>query len=141
MILAVLDTNVVVSSLLHPSGIPGRIVESWERGLFQAALSKEVLEEIAEVLNRPVIRRKMRVSAGDIRRFLELLVETSVLVSGSLEVESVISDDPDDDVILATAVASGADIIVSGDRHLLELKSHRGIPVVSPREFLDQLGG
>jgi putative PIN family toxin of toxin-antitoxin system len=140
MILAVLDTNVVVSSLLNPSGLPGRIVESWERGLFQLGISKELFLEIADVLDRPAIRKKTRMSDSEIPRLLELLVETSVVVSGNLEIESIISNDPDDDVILATAVATGADIIVSGDRHLLELEIYRGIPIVSPRQFAEILG-
>lgn len=41
---------------------------------------------------------------------------------------------------LATAVAAGADVIVSGDHHLLEIKNYQGIPIVTPRQFLDLLG-
>lgn len=51
----------------------------------------------------------------------------------------IILSDPDDDMILATALAAKADVIVSGDRHLLELQSYQGIPILSPRQFLDRM--
>ncbi|MGH6884966.1 MAG: PIN domain-containing protein [Geminicoccales bacterium] len=46
----------------------------------------------------------------------------------------MISHDPPDDVVLATALAAQADLLVSGDAHLLDLKSYQGIPIVSPAE-------
>jgi predicted nucleic acid-binding protein len=52
----------------------------------------------------------------------------------------VIHDDPDDNRILECAVAGHADVIVSGDRHLLRLKSYEGIPIVRPVDFLRALG-
>lgn len=53
-------------------------------------------------------------------------------------IERVIAHDPDDDTILACAVASRARWIISGDEHLLRLKQHRGIPTLTPKEFWDR---
>ncbi|MCF7993431.1 MAG: hypothetical protein K9L88_01135 [Chromatiaceae bacterium] len=53
----------------------------------------------------------------------------------------VVPDDPDDDAIVAAAVTGRADLIVSGDRHLLTLKEHQGIAIVRPRDFLRIVAG
>lgn len=52
---------------------------------------------------------------------------------------SVVADDPDDDKFLEVAIASEADCVVSGDIHLLELGSVRGIAVLTPRDFVERL--
>ena len=49
--------------------------------------------------------------------------------------------DPDDDMVLATAIAAQADVLISGDDDLLCLKSHQGIRILSPRRFLELLDG
>ncbi|HEX7549699.1 MAG TPA: PIN domain-containing protein, partial [Candidatus Methylomirabilis sp.] len=61
-----------------------------------------------------------------------------VEISGSLR---VVPDDPDDDKFIETAQTGRADLIVSGDRHLLVLGSTASVPVLTAREFLDRLGG
>ncbi len=139
MIRAVLDTNVVVSSFLHPSGVPSQIRRAWENNKFELSISEPLFREYVEVLGRPVIRQRLKVEPDEIERFLELVAETSVWPSEDLEVVPVVVDDPDDDIVLATAVANRADVIVSGDRHLLELNPHRGIPILTPRQLLESL--
>lgn len=61
-------------------------------------------------------------------------------MAGDLPTLRVVPDDPEDDVVVATAVAARADYLVTGDRrHLLPLGSYQGIRVVTPRQFLDLL--
>ncbi|MBX7247042.1 MAG: putative toxin-antitoxin system toxin component, PIN family [Candidatus Sumerlaeaceae bacterium] len=139
MITAVLDTNVVVSSLLQPSGVPGMIVAQWKSGAFTVALSDLLLEEIADVLQRPVLRRTAKITLEQIAEFVQLLRETSILANEPLKIVPVVTKDPDDDIVLATAVATNADVIVSGDKHLTDLTKYKGIPIVTPREFLELL--
>ena len=139
MIRAVLDTNVLVSSILSPSAVPGRIVRAWECHAFELCLSEPLFLEVVEVLRRPHIRKMARLGAGQIEELLELLLRIATIVPGPLRIEPVVADDPDDDVVLATAVAGRADVIVSGDRHLLAIREHRSIPIVTPRQFLDLL--
>ena len=55
------------------------------------------------------------------------------------EGETIVTADPDDDVFLRCAVTAGAAFVVSGDHHLLNLGHHAGIPILTVREFLDQL--
>lgn len=75
--------------------------------------------------------------------FVEDVRADTLLVQPTRRV-SAIEDDPDDNHVLACAVTAGADFIVSGDRHLLDLRSFEGIPIRSAREFLEtaaDLGG
>jgi putative PIN family toxin of toxin-antitoxin system len=139
MIVACLDTNVIVSSLLNPSGTPGQIMKHWEAGDFEIPLSRLLFEEVADVLRRPAIRRIARVTPRQIDEFLELVPKVAVFVPEPLQIVSVVKQDPDDDVVLATALAARANVIVSGDQHLLEIGSHEEIPIVTPAEFLRML--
>jgi putative PIN family toxin of toxin-antitoxin system len=139
MIRAVLDTNVLVSSILSPGAVPGRIVRAWEAHAFELCPSDLLFLEVVEVMRRPHIQKMAKFGAGQIEELLELLLRISTIVPGPLNVEPVVADDPDDDMVLATAVAGRADVIVSGDRHLLVIREHRSISIVTPRQFLDLL--
>ncbi len=68
---------------------------------------------------------------------MRVVLDTNVVLSGVAPV----SADRDDDVFLACALAGGAAVIVSGDRHLLAVSGWRGISVLSPRRFLDEVLG
>ncbi len=133
----VLDTNVLVSAFLNPDSPPGALREAIRSGRLELALSQAMLDELQRVLAYPRLRKVARFSADDAKRYCALLVESCAFFAETLSIEPVVADDPDDDAILATAVAAGADAIVSGDRHLLELESHRGIPILKPREAVE----
>lgn len=139
MTLAVIDTNAIVSNLLSPAGVPGQMMSRWKAGLFEIALSEAILEEIREVLIRPKIVRLSKLSADELEEFLQLLQTSAVFVKEPLMILRVVREDPDDDVILATALAANADVIVTGDSHLLALERYEGIPIVTPRIFLAML--
>jgi predicted nucleic acid-binding protein len=63
------------------------------------------------------------------------LLRTRVEVVEPVALESQISRDPDDDLVLATGLAGRCDAIVTGDKDLLDLVTHRGMAIVSPRGF------
>jgi predicted nucleic acid-binding protein len=71
---------------------------------------------------------------------MDLVRQTFVLVS-PVESVSVVRDDPDDDVVLETAIAADADVVVSGDTHLLALGDFRGIRVLSPADVIEEIRG
>lgn len=73
-----------------------------------------------------------------IRQFLEDLASVSILTPGEIHL-SIIRDDPSDDRYLECAVEGEADVIVSGDHHLRDLGSYRGIPILSVKEFFEVL--
>lgn len=140
MVRAVLDTNVVVSAYLVTTGKPARIISLAREDKLDICLSEEILEEIRRTLLRPKLQRIHKAGMQEIDRFLKAFAEITILVPGTTEVEPV-EDDPDDTKILACAVESKADFIVSGDHHLTDLGSFRGIPIVNPDAFLAFMAG
>ncbi len=130
----VLDTNILVSALLW-RGTPYRCLLAVQAGLADLVVSPPILEEL-----RTVLVTKFRFAVADAEDAVDLFRASAdmVEISGQLR---VVADDPDDDKFVETAQAGRADLIVSGDRHLLALGSEVGVPIITARGFLDRLGG
>lgn len=139
MIRAVLDTNVIVSSFLTPGGTSGRLRRAFANGLFEVCLSIALLEEIDEVLRRPKIIRLSRVPREEVKAFVTGLPRIARIVEPLPYFEGIVADDPDDDILFATAMAAEAQFIVSGDDAVLRVGDYHGIHVVSPHVFLKVL--
>lgn len=124
-----LDTNVVVSALATRgicSDILRVIVSEYD-----LLLSQTVLRELGRVLGR-----KFGVPAGAVREAENFLREEAASVVGEGRPHpGVTLRDPDDVAIIEEAVASNADLLVTGDRDLLDVASEMPVVVVSPREF------
>lgn len=129
MLRVVLDTNVFVSSLLVASGQPAQVVDAWRKRAFDLVISPAMLVELQQTLSYEHIRRRYAVTDQKVEQLLRLLRRRGIIVPGEVEISGVIPKDPDDEVILACAVEGSADVIVSGDRHLLDLGSFRGITI------------
>lgn len=133
----VLDTTVLVSAFFTRHGTSAALLERLRLEDVELVLSPAILEELVRVLHRSRHRRRHPYSDEDIRRFLHGLSRLSVLVNPA-PVSGVVRD-PADDVILGTAIAAGAPILVTGDQDLLVLGTYEDIEIVTPREFLDRL--
>jgi uncharacterized protein len=141
---AVIDTNVWVSALLNRRGFPARIPDALEVGRFTLVISAALLDELAEVLARPRIVRKYGVTRTEIDQLVGLLRSrgTEVAVTGHLQ----LCRDPDDDIVLETALLGSCDAVVSrdedlkGDADLVQVLRETGIEVLSVQQFLDALG-
>ncbi len=127
----VFDTNIVVSALLREDSLPGR---AFGQALLhgEVLMSLPVLEEIAEVLGRSKFDRY--IAADDREEFLRALVARAILVEPTEEIRTC--RDPKDDKFLELAVSGAADYIITGDSDLLELRSFRGVPIVTADAFL-----
>jgi uncharacterized protein len=132
---AVLDPNVLVSAAISPAGPPRRIVAAWVDGRFELVMSQALIEELRDVLDRPRFRRWISTTIA--RRFVDGLADDALLLDDAPAPQGV-SPDPDDDYLIALARAAGADYLVSGDRHLLDL-TDPDPPVLTPRQFLELL--
>lgn len=104
------------------------------QGKAVACMSAELLSELENVLRRP----KFALASHEVAATLELVQQTFDWVSPS-ERLSVITKDPDDNAVLEAAVEYRAEIVVSGDVHLLSLNSFRSMPILSPASFLSTL--
>lgn len=135
MIRAVLDTNVLISGSLIREGNPGQILQAWRRGEFSLFTSLPILKEVLEVSLRPHILKRYNRTPQDARSLFALLRDNALIASGT-QTGHWVEVDPDDDVVVNTALEVGADYIVSGDPHLLALKEVRGILIVTPAQFL-----
>jgi putative PIN family toxin of toxin-antitoxin system len=128
----VLDTNILVSSLLVQLGRPAAIYRAWQEGRFTLLTCAEQLDEVKATLHKPAIAARIKpYRAGRLVNDLRELAET---IDPLPRVER--SPDPADDFLLALSEAGKADYLVTGDKSgLLSLARHGGTRIVSAGEF------
>lgn len=126
---AVLDTNVIVSGLGWP-GAPAAILDAALDGRLVLVSSPPLLAELRRVLGYPKLAKVIEEGT----RLADLIEASSVVVLPA-HVFAVVADESDNRVLEAAAQGA-ADYIVSGDAHLLGLRSFQGIPVMAPAEFV-----
>ena len=132
----VLDTNILVSGLMHPASTPGRIIAAWSEAQFDVVSSHEQLTEIGRVLAYPKIRRILKWDDQRIEQFIkQLYIRVEVAEPESTGVEAL--RDPDDAPILGALVTAEADLLVTGDRDLLALSDR--YPIETPAEFVRRI--
>jgi putative PIN family toxin of toxin-antitoxin system len=132
---AVLDTNVLISSVIS-TGVPHEIVVKGFSSEYQIVVSVATLTEFRDTLLK--YPEKFHMDEEDVQEEVETIRYFAEFVDPDEEITAV-DDDPDDDKFLEAAVAGNVDYIVSGDRHLLDLDSFRGIDIVEPRAFYERL--
>lgn len=139
MLRAVLDANVLVSALIRPKGPPGQIVFRLLRDrAFTLVTSPAILTEVRRSLAYPRVRKHLLVSEEDLDLWVAALALVGEPVEGSLRIAAV-AEDPEDDKYIAAALEGRAQFIVTGDAHLLSLKTYEGVRLVTPRVFLGLL--
>jgi hypothetical protein len=134
MLRVVLDTNVLVSGLIM-LGKPRELLSIIARREATLVLSKEILNEFTKVMRRNKLTEY--VTEEQIERFIENIERIAEFVELKSHLEVV--NDPKDDIVINTAIDGRADLIVSGDHHLLSLKEFRGIKIVSVDEAVRKL--
>ncbi len=139
---AVVDTSVWVSAVLNPSGPPAHVLEALQDGRFSLVTSEPLLAELADVIVRPRLVRRYNLTTEKVTAVLRVLREGELTeVTGTVRV----CRDPNDDMVIETAINGHADLLVSRDDDLkrapevaVTLAQH-GIRVVSVQRFLDAL--
>ena len=125
MLRVVLDTNVLVSATIT-QGKQFEFLELAKLGKIKIVTSPSIVEEFKEVISK----EQVSVAIKQILEIAEIVIPQHKL--------NVIREDIDDNVVLECALESNADFIVSGDFHLLELKSYQNIKIVNATEFFDK---
>jgi len=136
--IVVLDTNVIISALLSPSGPPAEIINRWEAGQIEVVTSPPLLAALERALRYPRLKRYLRRSPDDGAAFIERLRRVAAVVESQPTLE-VIEEDPADNRVLECAVAGGASYIVTGNDPLLKIEKYREIIILRPAEFLTLL--
>jgi uncharacterized protein len=127
----VIDTNVFVSSFF--AGIPRRIIDSWFSGNLTLCLSRPILKEYFEVLERFQLHQE-----NLFRRLVTAFEKgPNILFVDYPKEQNWIEDDPGDNKFIACAISLHAEYIVSGDSHLRGAGEVEGVEIVAPREMLN----
>ncbi|HEY3247082.1 MAG TPA: putative toxin-antitoxin system toxin component, PIN family [bacterium] len=135
------DVQALVQAAISARGAAAVIISSWERDDTRLITCEAIVAEYEGVMRRShILREYAHITNETITATGTALRERSVFVTVS-EVPRVVTEDPDDDIVLACAVAGNADYIVTRDQHLLALGTHRGIPIVSAEALAAILRG
>ena len=127
----VLDTNILISALITKGTPPDNLYQAWLNGEIEVVMTVAQIAEIRDVLIRP--RLKRFIHTDEAVAIVENIDEYALILTDAPVVD--ISPDPNDNPILAAAIAGKVDLIVSGDKkHMVALREVQGIPVLTARE-------
>jgi putative PIN family toxin of toxin-antitoxin system len=128
----VIDTNVFLSALLL-GGTPGKLISLWKSGKIQPQVNKNTVAALLLVLAYP----KFKLTENEIQYLLyvEILPFCKVVPTKSCPV--IISEDSSDDIFLRCCEVSNAKALISGDSHLLALKSYGNASILTPSQFME----
>jgi len=129
----VLDVNILASASLRVDSVPAGLLRLASSKAHELIVSEKMIKSLDDVLQRPFFAA--RVTSDERNEFV-----LAVRANGSLETPDPsvtgVADDAEDDAVLGTAVKARADVIVTGDKGMLAIRTCRGIPIVTAREFL-----
>jgi len=130
----VIDTNTIISAPFSEDGNPAKIFELLLLEKILNFTSDDIIAEIKGVFARSRILKY--ISAEKINFIIENYLKFSVKVNPQIKL-SIITDDPDDNIVLECAENAKVDFVISGDKHLKDLKEYKGIRILSAAKFLD----
>jgi uncharacterized protein len=133
----VVDSNVMVSAMFW-AGAPDRVMWLAEEKEIQLVISEDIIKELVEALEYEDVQRKVREKGLQMRRSVEKIMAVAEMINPQERITAV-KDDPDDDKFLECAIEGKAEYIVSRDKHLLKLRSYRGINIIKPEELLKRV--
>jgi hypothetical protein len=127
---AVIDTNLFVSSFF--GGNPRKIIDLWKNGKVILCLSKDILDEYIDVLQRVGLKDE-----EEIEELLSLFARgVNILFTTKTPKIKIVKADPDDDKFVECAVALKAEVIITGDKALRAVGEYAEIKILTPQEFL-----
>ncbi|MDP9309312.1 MAG: putative toxin-antitoxin system toxin component, PIN family [Chloroflexota bacterium] len=129
-----LDTNIIVGAFVAPYGVLASIVSSWRLGEIEVVVSEEILDEYKRALGYEKIRKVHSMSNEDIEEAIDELKEIAIVVEPK-EKLLIVQGDPDDNKFFECALAGDADVIVSGDKKVLDVGVYKSVYVLPPAQF------
>jgi uncharacterized protein len=134
---AVIDASILVSAFLFPESVPGRVVALADQGRYALHFSPILLAEVRRSLHHPHLKKANGHMDAAIDAWCAALHDIGFLLTAALPKIGPVCSDPDDDHVIAAALAAGANCVVTGDRDLLALGQHAGIRIVTARQFIE----
>jgi len=113
-------------------------MELWSDEKFDLITSEAILSELHRVFRKPSIQKHFKSSEEEIRDYLDLIKERAVMTPNLYRTDRI-KKDPTDNKFLAAAVEAKADYIVSGDKHLKDVKRFHGIQIIDARTFVEMV--
>ena len=131
----ILDTNILLSALLSPMGVPAQLVDAWERKKLTLVACDELIAELRDVAARPFFRARLRPSAAELlgAGLRDFSFFCRHAPSGP------VAPDPKDSYLLALAEASQAEFLVTGDKELFSLKRHKSTRIITAAAMVEIL--
>lgn len=139
MVKAVFDTNVLVSAFLtrhHPGGVSSELLRFVINGAIDLYLSTEIVDEVVATLSEERFQKRYPSSSQQVGQYRADLLMLANTVDDPPPISGAVPRDPDDDKIIACAVAADVDYLVSRDHDLLSLGAYAGITMIAPEDFL-----
>jgi len=117
---------------------PKNLLKILERDILSCYICKEMIDEIDDVIKRDFFKERINLLGLTRENIINQIIELNKIIEidGNL---NAIKDDPDDNIILETAIKSKSEFLISGDNHLLDLKKYDNIKIISCRDFIDML--
>lgn len=137
---AVVDTNLFISGIFGKDSYAAWLQDLWINEEFELATSIEIMKEVSRVLQYPKIIKRFHPKEETLKRFFRLVFRKAVITKDVYKTDRI-TDDPEDNKILACALEAKADFIVSGDKHLRNLKQFHGIKIMDAKGFVEQVKG
>lgn len=135
MLKVVYDTNIIVSAALKQESLPALIVSLALQSKVRMCISQPILKEYEEVLKRP----HFKLRKNDVKNLMREIRQKAVLVKPDRKLHVIVFDETDNR-ILECALKARADFVVTGDKTHFTLTRFNGIKIVTPREFIDEIG-
>ncbi len=131
----VLDANIFISALISSQGNPAKILEKWQKRELEVVVSPAIVDEIERVTGYVRLQKKYRRIREEREGLIDDLRNFATMVDPQQELSVVQADDSDNRYI-ECAIESGANYIVTGDPHLLDIGDYQGIPILTPVIFV-----
>ena len=133
----VLDTNVVASAVLW-GGVPLLLLQAGREKRVDLFTSAALLAELTDILGRRKFDKKIAASTLTVDQLVDRYAALAALVRPTPTPR--IAPDPDDDVVIGTALAAKADLVVTGDKPLLSVAEYQGVRLVGVSQALQIIG-
>lgn len=131
------DTNILVSGTFW-SGDSFRILNLIDKNFLLCVLSKDIIKEYEKIIRSDDIIEKIDKKGLIISKIIKRVRKKSEIINPRIKLR-VVKEDPDDDKILECALEGKVDFILTNDKHLLKIKEFKGIRIINPKEFLENV--